>query len=106
MSVYVGICHSGKTRCDNSSFHIIGYDDLHAWWKEAIGLDIVEQPSVISCTSDLSAGLDIMHVVPSSTLPVVLSGMCWVLLRVVRYCSTPRERKSGRMALRIFSVGA
>jgi hypothetical protein len=29
--MFVGICHSGKTRHDNSIFHIIGNDDLDTW---------------------------------------------------------------------------
>ena len=53
------------------------------------GLDI-EQPLVICCTLDPSAGLDSMHVPSSSMLTVtVLAGTCWVLVRVVRYWSTP-----------------
>ena len=88
----VDICHNGKTRHVNSSFHIICNDCLDTWWKEVIGLDIVEQPLVICCTSDPSAGLDSMHVLSSSMLPVaVLAGTCWVLVRFVMYCSTPGE---------------
>jgi hypothetical protein len=89
----VDMCHSGKTRHINSSFRIIGNDDLDTWWKEVIGLDIIEQPLVTCCALDLSAGLDSAHVPSSAMLPdVVLAGTCWVLVRVVWYCSTPGER--------------
>ena len=88
----VGVCHGGKTRRNNSSFRNIGIDDLDTWCKEAIGLDIAEETLVISCTLDLSAGLDVMHVPSSSMLPVaVLAGAWWMLVRVVRNCCTPGE---------------
>ena len=93
-SLHVLICvNSGKTRHINSSFRIIGNDDLDMWWKEVLGLDIIEQPLVTCCALDLSAGLDSAHVLSSATLPdVVLAGTCWVLVRFVWYCSAPGER--------------
>jgi hypothetical protein len=83
------------------TLYIIGNDDLDMWWKEEIGLDVVEQPIFICHTLDPSAGLEIMRVLSPSLLPVaLLADTCWMLVRVflVLQCHR-RVRKSGRLVL-------